>query len=229
MSVRARPLALLILGFAVLLSGACSRASGGDSSRPPLGNVAGPGCGPSSTVTMSDDNKPPITGFRGPSTKGPLTGLAVTWDDARVQPISAMSPPTSPPSTTLKASLLTAWADGPTKDTRFVQVFAQGSVDGLNIWEILDAGGWIVSEGPIGGGNAPSVKAALDAVGNGGQSATVEIGPNQGLLVHQDAVGSLTSRPYGLYWSDGVRDVSIQAETTSDAIVTFARSMYCVP
>lgn len=222
--------ALLILLPALALA-ACGGALGAAAPTQPK-TAPTQGCERATSVVVPDDRKPSSNGGRGPSVKAPLAGLAVASTDAMVlsSGITPLDPRSAPPSMSLRLSLLAPWVNGgPTNDTRFMQVFAANSVEGFSIWEILDAGGWILYEGPLLGRDASSVKAMLDAVGNGGRSAQVTVGSFDALIVHGDARGEGPPRAYGLYWSDGSRDMSIQAVADSAEVIDFARSLYCTP
>jgi hypothetical protein len=186
------------------------------------------GCGASDVVVMPTDNDPPVRGF-GQAAKPPLDGLAVNVTDPTVDAfVRPLEPARLPAGVSLRASLLTPWTTtGAIADTRLLRIYARSKTDGLNITEIVDGGAWVISEAPAAGRDALSVKASLDSIGADGHYAVVQVGPNRALLVHQDGLSTANGRPYGLHWSDGVRDMSIEVLAPSNEVIDFARSFYC--
>ncbi|MGZ6257822.1 MAG: hypothetical protein ACXWQ6_05020 [Candidatus Limnocylindrales bacterium] len=153
--------------------------------------------------------------------------MTVTVADSRAAFIHPILPPDPPGALPLQASLLTSWsANGPTPDTMFTLVYGSASTTGLSITGILNAGGWIVAEGAASGRDASAVKRALDAVGASGAYSALLVGPYEAALVRQNASAG-SPRPYHLYWSDGVHDMSVQAAAPSSEVIDFARSFYC--
>lgn len=221
---------ILHLVLVGLLGSACAAWGLAGAAENPAGTS--PGCAKAADQAVPDDSKDPIGGGRGPLAKPRLQGLEVSPDDAAVDAlgIEPLVPPFAPPGTQLRLSLMSPWGDGgPNEDTRFIQVFGAGSVAGLSVWEIVDRGGWILYEGPPRGRDATSVQAVLESLGTKGRSVVIPVGPYDALLVHGDRISSVdgTTRPYALYWSDGSRDLSLEAPGNSAAAIGFARSLYC--
>ena len=108
-----------------------------------------------------------------------------------------------------------------------MQVFSRSSVNGLSVWQIVDAGGWILSEGPSRGVDASGALAMLKTIGGEGHATIVSVSSIDALLVHEDGRGGASLRPYGLYWFDGFRDMSLEAPANSADVIDFARSLYC--
>lgn len=208
----------------------CGRVTAGDAdTRSSLNKpVADAGCGPVASLDFPSDTPDDLRFQRGPTWKPPLGGLSnPTEEDLASLGVDRPSIP-APAATYLQLELLSPWADGaPTADTRLVQVFAPDPVANLSVWDVLLAKGWIVSEGPPRGLTADRARALLAAVGNDGKSVFVQIGPHRALLVHEDPIDEAGSRPYGIHWSDGTRDMSVQAIADPAAIVGYARSLYC--
>jgi len=187
------------------------------------------GCGPAAAVTMPTDSDPTLLAFGQPA-EGPLEGLVVTPRDPRVEALLEALVPAQPPAgSTLQRSLLLPWtATGATDETKLLLVYAPSSTDGLSAEEIIGAGGWFLAEEPARGHDALSIQRTLDSYGPGASRgyAMVQVGPYQGILIHESAPTPL-GRPYGLHWSDGARDLSLRAAAPSNQVIDFARSLYC--
>ena len=59
-----------------------------------------------------------------------------------------------------------------------------------------------------------------------GAAGLVAVGQHDAALVHGDPDENGT-RAYGLYWSDGDRDLSLTGAVQAEELIAFARSLYC--
>lgn len=186
------------------------------------------GCGVSARVLVGSANSTPITGARGPSVESPVSGLAVAPTDSRAAFVHPIDPVEGPNGLPLVASILSPWtSDGATPDTRLILIYGSVKPDGLSYRQIINAGDWIVSETPPRGQDSSQVLRALQGIGKPDHGAEVQVGAYSAALVLQDAVGALTQSPFGLYWSDGTRDVEVNAIAPSETVINYARSLYC--
>ncbi len=191
--------------------------------------VTAPGCGPSAVVAMPADNDPTLRAY-GPAAKFPLEGLTVAATDARAQAlVHPLVPPAPPTGLALQTTMLAPWtAAGATADTKLLLIYGPSATNGLAVSDIIGGRGWILAEAPPAGKDAASVRRTLDSLGPGAARAyaMVQVGPYEAILVLATAPTPI-GRPYGLYWSDGTRDLSLQAAAASNQVVDFARSLYC--
>lgn len=69
---------------------------------------------------------------------------------------------------------------------------------------------------------------AADVVAEvGGRAVVVPVGKHDAVLVHGEPVGDDRTRPYGLHWSDGIRDWSVSGIAAPEDLISFGRSLYC--
>jgi hypothetical protein len=89
--------------------------------------------------------------------------------------------------------------------------------------EFLARGGIVVNEKAVSGlSNAATVVSEI-----GLRAAVVEVGPHDAALVHADPIWSNETRPYSLYWDDGVRDWNVMGVTAAENLISFARDLHC--
>lgn len=95
------------------------------------------------------------------------------------------------------------------------------TADAETVVDLVSRGGVYVFQQGARGIDAAVV---LDTVGSRGGGLTV--GPYMAALVHGDPERNGV-RPFGLYWSDGVRNWSVRGGVSGEDLVAFARSLYC--
>jgi hypothetical protein len=117
--------------------------------------------------------------------------------------------------------------NGAVPETDLVQVFGTRAADGLTIEQILNEGDWILGESPARGLDPAEALRDLEKVGKQARAASVQVGRFSATLILQDPSDPAGVRPFGLYWSDGGRDMYIRAAAPSNHLVDFARTFYC--
>jgi len=220
-----RVLATLAVGASLLAS--CVSEGGGVAPTGSSSTMA-TGCGVAGDVQLPDHAATPIANMRGHPLDLALAGLVVAPSDPRAGFIHPLVPTQPPAGLSLQEALLTPWGpDGVTSGTALLLIYAPSSVVGLSSGDILAGGGWIVSESAASGQDALAVQAALDSIGKADHYVHVQVGPHDGLLVHQDARDLGPHPAYALFWSDGARDMVVQADVDTAPVINFARSLYC--
>ena len=125
--------------------------------------------------------------------------------------------------------ILTPWSDaGQTAETRFLVVWGLADTQGQSLTDMIASGDWVLSEMPAERGqDAAAVESALDSISRTDHYQRIAIASYRAVLVHQDAIDDAGNRPYGLYWSDGIRDLSVQVLADPNGLIDFARAFYC--
>ena len=227
--------AVSLLALALISSGCMAVHDAGGSSYapalvvPPVSSQASAGCGASAIAPMTDPGTASITGRRGGGVQAPLSGLAVTATDPRVAFIQPVMPSAAPVGLPQRLMILAPWSDaGQTAETRLLVVWGLEDSQGQTLTNIVASGDWVLSEMPADRGqDAAAVESALDSIAKSDHYRRVAVASYTAVLVHQDAMDISGSRPYGLYWSDGIRDLSVQALADPNELIDFARTFYC--
>jgi hypothetical protein len=138
-----------------------------------------------------------------------------------VSGFEVLTPTASPPGRPLQDVLVSGAGTG---DVLVTLLYASKPVgDEETLPEFLARDGVVMNEKPVSGiGAADDVVAEIQD-----RAFVVMIGPHEAALVHADPVGSNDVRPYNLYWSDGLRDLSISGVLPPENVIEMARSLYC--
>ena len=112
-------------------------------------------------------------------------------------------------------------------DPELVILYAHASVRGIPYADAVASGAWFVTESPTRGQDAESVRRALESVGQGDAFLEAQVGRIEAALIHQDPTNESQVRPNALYWSDGMRDMSIVAVAKSNVVIDLGRWLAC--
>lgn len=96
---------------------------------------------------------------------------------------------------------------------------------GGDILDFTESGGVILVQARSSGIDAEFVAAQIADTGR--KHSFIELGPHRAIMYLADPVARDDLRPWHLYWSDGVRDWSLQGAVDPIALIELARSMYC--
>jgi hypothetical protein len=210
------------LGLATEHPGGSSQAA----SATPVATKAANGCGPWDESLVSKDREFPAD-WSGPRSGWPTRPSIIETgrDVATVAEASAamgrqvVVPAIDPPAKRVQTIVLTE-----TEGALIVRLlYATTAVTQTEtLPEFLARGGIDLSQQSTHGIGAEVV---VDTVGL--ENVTlVEIGPYEAALVHGSPLETKV-RPWGLYWSDGTSDYSVNGAGTSSEVIDLARSMYC--
>ncbi len=219
----ASTMAVLILLLVSAACGGSSTQTHRDDVRLAAGRDAvtgaeGAGCGPFEGVDSPPGSGDPIQPRSGWPIKVPLATLSnMSAVDAPTS-FAVLQPLASFDGVDLQASLL----EGAGDDISVISVYAPTPLTSTEtVVDLLSRGGISFIQRRAAGQDAALV---VETVGS--RASTVRIGPYVGALVHADPMPT-RSRTWNLYWSDGIRDMSIEGNVSSGTVIALARSLYC--
>jgi len=187
-----------------------------------------PGCRPP-VAPFADPNFSPVGGRFGPTTVAypsiVETGEVITEESAQQLP-----------DTLLPTEIPEAWAnrlyvrdssdrnaDG-RGEARLRMYLSPRPVQG-SILDFTEAGGVLLVQTATTGFDSEFVAAEIADTGR--QFSFVDVGPHRAIMYLADPVVRDELRPWHMYWSDGVRDWSLQGVADPEAMIALAQSMYC--
>lgn len=213
--------ATLVALIGILLPTACATSGLGNGATSVADATTLAGCGPSAAPAI-DEHFAPVAGRFGPARWPSIrTADRRAVADPRTARVAG-APPLIPvvPSEVGWLQLALAELDG-----GLTMYYAQAPVGGAEtIAEFLARGGLAVTQRPTAGRDRAS-----DVVADvGSRAGLVSLAGHTAALVHADPLLRDDFRAYHLYWSDGMRDWTVQGVVQRpEVLIDIARSMYC--
>ncbi len=184
---------------------------------------------PAPSFLAAEDQPVPLSGRHGIGGNPiQLQGMQIGLGEAHANEISVLWPAIAPAGLPLRLALLSPAGKGvPAQDQLLYLVYSPTMANQPAVTTVLLDGGWILAEGLPQSRAADSIVQQLEMTGAGGHVKVVIVAGMRVAVVHADPIDQSGNRHWGLYWSDGIRGMSLQAMDNPDRLLQYVRTLYC--